>query len=189
MKIFGVSTLNEVFAKLIFLILPTTLLGYFVLWNANSYFSILQNQAWSQAIYFLLGMAGSLIFYAFRFRFISSFILLLLLFYSVYKGLDATAIGEFDSFFLSVQFLIFATLFVSGWLIGAAFARFRYTHYCLAALALLASVLLIAKQKTDSFEHLMWVFLPASALYLLYHLCSLNRFTTIKTNHSGFGGL
>lgn len=185
MKIIGISPLNELIAKLIFLVLPTACVAYFVLWNANEYYTILQHQAWQQSLYFLLGMAGAHIFYAFRFRFISSFLLLLLLFYSLYKGLDATAIGEFDSFFLSVQFLIFSTLFLSGWLVGAAFSRFRYAHYLLSALALLASVLLIAKQQSEQFEQLMRAFLP-SVLYTVYLIFAAEQIFNYKDKSQRF---
>src|SRR4051812_45539148 len=45
MNIQRASPVNELLAKLIFLILPTAAVCYFLLVNANQYFTILQNQA------------------------------------------------------------------------------------------------------------------------------------------------
>jgi hypothetical protein len=167
MKIQRASSVNETVAKVIFLILPTACVGYFLLWNANRYFTILENNAMEQVVYLLSGMVISCVFYAFRFRFITTSLILFATFLFIYKGLDSTAIGEFDSFFLSVRFLIFAVLFSSGWLTGAAFSRWRYMHYLMSGIVLIASILLIAKQKTDTVAHLFQAFLPA-VLYSFY---------------------
>lgn len=185
MKVRGVSSVNETIAKFVFLILPTACVGYFLLWNANSYFSILQNQAVEQSLYWFAGMTLSLLFYAFRFRFLTTFAILLLVIIVIYKGLDATAVGEFDTFFLSVRFLVFSTLFSTGWLIGAAFARWRYAHYFIAAGMLIASVLLIAKQKTESTEQLFAAFLPAMA-YAFYIIFAAEQIYNYKDKSQRF---
>ena len=185
MKIQGVSTVNETLAKLIFLVLPTFCVAYFLLVNANNYFSILQNEALSQSLYCLAGMSLAVLFYAFRFRILVTSALLLIALYTIYKGLDATAIGEFDTFFLSVRFLIFSTLFAASWLLGAAFSRWRYTHYAIAALFLLASIVLIAKQKTDSVPHLLQAFLPA-VLYSFYIIYAAEQIYNYKDKSQKF---
>jgi len=185
MKIKGVSTVNETLAKIIFLVLPTICVLYFLLVNANNYFSILRNEALSQSVYCLLGMSLAVLFYAFRFRVLVTFAALLAVFYTMYKGLDASAIGEFDTFFLSVRFLIFSTLFSASWLLGAAFARWRYAHYLIAATCLLASILLIAKQKTDSVSHLLQAFLPA-VLYSFYIIFAAEQIYHYKDKSQKF---
>jgi protein-glutamine gamma-glutamyltransferase len=185
MKIQRASSVNETLAKLIFLIVPTAMVGYFLLLNANNYFSILQNQAFEQALYLFAGLAISVVFYAFRFRFITTFALLSFAFIVIYKGLDATAIGEFDTFFLSVRFLIFSSLFSTGWLLGAAFARWRYAHYIIASSILITSVLLIAKQKTDSFNQLLLAFLPA-LLYSFYIIFAAEQIYNYKDKSQRF---
>jgi protein-glutamine gamma-glutamyltransferase len=115
----------------------------------------------------------------------SHYAALLTVFYTMYKGLDATAIGEFDTFFLSVRFLIFGTLFSASWLLGAAFARWRYAHYLIAATCLLASILLIAKQKTDSVTHLLQAFLPA-VLYSFYIIFAAEQIYHYKDKSQKF---
>jgi protein-glutamine gamma-glutamyltransferase len=185
MNIQRATSVNELLAKLIFLIVPTVGVGYFLLWNANTYYSILQNQALQQSTYFLLGMVGALVFYAFRFRFISSFLVLLLGFYFVYKGLDKYAIGEFDSFFITVRFLIFGILFIIGWVLAAALARMRYAHFIIAAVMLCASILLIAKQKTDTLPHLFQAFLPA-VFYCFYIIFAAEQIYNYKDKSQRF---
>lgn len=185
MKIQRASSVNETIAKLLFLIIPTAFVGYFLLWNANNYFSILQNAAIEQSLYVLAGMSVALIFYSFRFRFVSTFAILLGVFFLIYKGLDATAIGEFDTFFLSVRFLIFSTLFSLAWLVGAAFARWRYAHYLIAASMLVASILLIAKQNTDSVNQLLQAFLPA-VLYSFYIIFAAEQIYNYKDKSQKF---
>lgn len=167
MKIQRATSVNELLARLVFLIVPTAAVGYFLLWNANNYFAILQNQALEQACYLLAGMAGAAIFYTFRFRFLITFAALITGLFLVYKGLDQYAIGEFDSFFITVRFLIFSWLFTAGWLSGAGFVRWRYWHFFIAAAILCASILLIAKEKTDTVVHLLQAFLPA-VIYCFY---------------------
>ena len=167
MNIQRATPVNELLAKLIFLILPTALVSYFLLWNANQYFSILRDQALQQTIYFAAGMAGGALIYAFRFRFLPTFILLVLGLYTVYKGLDQYATGEFDAFFISVQFLVFAILFATGWLIGWGFIRLRYWAVIVSASMLTACILLIAKANTDSVYNLLRAFAPA-LIYSVY---------------------
>lgn len=185
MKIQGIPAAQETLARLLFLVMPTALVGYFLLWNANNYFSILQNQAPVQAVYWLSGMALSCIFYTFRFRFLTTFAILVLAFFGIYKGLDSTAIGEFDTFFLSVRFLIFSLLFSAGWITGAAFARWRYAHYFIAGGFLIACVMLVAKQKTDTVQHLLQAFLP-SVLYSFYIIFAAEQIYNYKDKSGKF---
>ena len=41
MNIQRATPVNELLAKLVFLIFPTVLVAYFLLWNANQYFGII----------------------------------------------------------------------------------------------------------------------------------------------------
>ena len=68
---------------------------------------------------------------------------------------------------------------------GAAFSRWRYTHYAIAALFLLASILLIAKQKTDSVPHLLQAFLPA-VLYSFYIIYAAEQIYNYKDKSQKF---
>jgi len=137
---------SETLAKIIFLILPTLLLCYFLLWNANQYYSVLRNQGLQQTVYVGAGMVAAVIFYHFRFRFLPSFILLAAALLIIYKGIDRLSVGEFDTFFRSVQFLVFSITFLAGWLVGWGFARLRYFPVFLSAVFLVGCIVLLSKQ-------------------------------------------
>lgn len=185
MNIQRATPVNEILAKLLFLIIPTALVGYFLVWNANNYFSILQNRAWEQSAYFLAGMVVSTLFYAFRFRFITTFAILAAGLYLVYKSLDSYAVGEFDTFFISVRFSIFAILFSFGWIVGAGFLRLRYWHIPIAGAFLCTAILLIAKQKTDTVEQLLRSFVPA-VFYSIYIIFAAEQIYNYKDKSQQF---
>jgi len=185
MNIQRATPVNELLAKLIFLILPTALVGYFLLWNANQYYSILHAQAFQQTLYLAAGMGIAAIFYSFRIRFLPTFALLLLVLYSIYEGLDRLAVSEFDSFFISVQFLVFAILFATGWLVGWGFVRLRYWAVLLSAVLLCSCILLIAKANTESVTGLLEAFAPA-LLYSVYIVFTSEQIYSYKDKSKKF---
>lgn len=185
MSIQRATPVNEFLAKLIFLILPTAFVSYFLLWNANEYFSILRDSAYQQTLYVAGGMAISALFYTFRFRFLPTFLLLIGGLYLIYKGLDTMAVGEFDAFFISVQFLVFAILFTAGWLIGYGFIRLRYWSVFIAAVALCVCILLIAKAQLESVNQLLMYFTPA-VLYSVYLLYASEQIYSYKDKSQKF---
>ncbi len=174
MRIQKATLLNELLAKVIFLLLPTLLICYFVLWNANHYYSILNNQSVRQTLYVAMGMGGAALLYALRFRFIPSFLALALLLYVTYKGIDASSFGEFDTFFLSIQFRVFSITFLAGWVIGWGFTRLRFFSIFISAVFLGCCMLLIAKRNelffsadSHALEDFLRVFAPV-VLYAVY---------------------
>jgi transglutaminase-like putative cysteine protease len=167
MRIQRATPVNEFLARLIFLILPTAAVGYFLLDNVNQYYAILQNQAWQQTLYLAAGMGIAALLYSFRFRFVPTFLILLLGLYMVYKGLDQYESGEFDAFFVARRFQVFAILFSVGWLVGWGFIRLRYWAVIIGACLLSACIALIAKANADSVYGLLRAFTPA-LLYTVY---------------------
>lgn len=193
MNIQRAAPVNELLAKLIFLILPTAIVSYFLIQNVHQYFSILPaahftllaDQALQQTLYLAGGMAAGALFYAFRFRFVPTFVLLALALYTVYKGLDRLAIGEFDAFFISIQFLVFAILFTVGWLTGWGFIRLRYWSIFIAATLLSVCILLIAKSNADTVYNLMRAFAPA-LLYAVYIVFTSEQIYSYKDKSQKF---
>ena len=181
MRIERATSYNEWLAKLLFLLLPTSGILYFLLWNISAYFGIIgdphaglfsflpaiNNISFELCLFISAGMLASSLFHAFRFRFLPGFVLIVGLLYSVYKGLDNLATGEFDAFFIAVQFLSFTLLFSIGWLLGYGFTRLRYFSILVSGGLLVACVLLIAKANNDSVMKLMQAFAPA-LLYSVY---------------------
>jgi transglutaminase-like putative cysteine protease len=167
MRIQRAAPANELLAKLLFLILPTVFVAYFLLYNLNEYFSFLQNSGMKWTIMFAAGMAASAIFHGFRFRALLPFIGLILLLRLGYAGIDALAPGEFDQPVLEANYKIFSVLFVLGWIVGWGFVRLRYWAIGMSAALLLACIYIIAKYKADTVAHLTWAFAPA-LLYSVY---------------------
>ncbi len=185
MNIQRATPVNELLAKLIFLVLPTALVSYILLQYANSYYAIPNANVLQQVIYLVAGMGISAVFHAFRFRFLPAYLLLTFGFYVVYQGLDKLAIGEFDAFFISVQFLVFAILFNVGWLTGWGFSRLRYWSVFMAAVMLLSCVLLVAKQQMDNVYTLLKSFTPI-VLYAVYILYASEQIYSYKDKSQKF---
>lgn len=199
MNIQRATPVNELLAKLIFLILPTTLVAYFLLWNANEYYGIIgdpssglfsflppvANMTLQLTLFVTAGMVASAIFYSFRFRFLPTFILLAAGLYAIYKTIDSFATGEFDAFFISVQFLVFTILFVTGWLFGWGFVRFRYWSVLMSVTLLTACILIIAKQNSETVSGLLWAFTPA-LLYAVYIIFTAEQIYSYKDKSQKF---
>ncbi len=185
MKIQRAAPVNELFAKLIFLVLPTAAAGYFLLVNVNEHFSILQNQAFQQTLYLVAGMGLATLFYSFRFRFLPPFLILLFALFSVYKGIDKYAVGEFDAFFIARRFQVFAYLFSLGWLVGWGFTRLRYWAVFIAASLLTGCILLIAKANNDSVYGFLKAFTPA-LLYAVYIVFTAEQIYNYKDKSQKF---
>jgi hypothetical protein len=153
MRIQRATPVNDLLARVIFLLVPTLLVCYFLLWNANQYYTILDNQVWQQTLYVAAGMGGAALLYGFRFRFLPTFAILAFVMYAVYKGIDATAVGEFDTFFVSIQFQVFSITFLTGWILGWGFIRIRFFSIAIAALFLGCCILLISKRSEMIFSN------------------------------------
>jgi protein-glutamine gamma-glutamyltransferase len=181
MSIQRATPVNEFLAKLVFLMLPTSVVAWFLLNDLNQYFSILENDALRQALFFAAGMGLSALFHSFRFRFLPAFAVLVLALYSVYKGLDNYAVGEFDSFFIARRFQVFAILGGAGWVTGWGFARLRYWSVGVAVSLLCACIAVIAKSRASSVSMLVMSFAPA-VLYAIYLLFATEQIYNYKDN-------
>src|SRR5690554_676999 len=118
------NVINQALIKIVFLIIPTLLLSYFLLLYANNYYSILNNQTSKHVVYLGLGMILGTIFFSTRLRFVPILLILISILFLIYKGIDQWSFGEFDAFFNSIKFSLFAFLFSSGFIIGYGFSRF-----------------------------------------------------------------
>lgn len=185
MSIQRATPVNEWLAKTIFLLLPTVLVGYFILQNTNDYFAITRSNAMQQTLYFAAGTLIAALLYAFRFRFLPVFALLAFVLFTISKGLDNYSSGEFDSFFISVQFQVFSALFITGWVMGWGFIRLRYWAVLVASALLCMCILLIAKQKTDSVLTLLKAFSPA-LLYSIYIIFTTEQIYNYKDKGQKF---
>ncbi len=170
MQIAKVHSWKKVIAQIVLLAVPTAWLIFHILKIANDFYHILDNQAMEQTEYFSVGMALSIIFYSFRFRFITTTAVLFLLFYLIYKATGAVSLGEFDAFFASVHFLIFSILVAVGWLAGYGFSRSRYFSI-FWPITLLGFGIAVASHMSNVpllFIVVYFTFLLAYTFYLIY---------------------
>ena len=170
MRIEKLHSNKKIAAQLLLLILPACVLGAYMLWHINQYYSVLNNQWIKHSIYLATGLLTGSIFYNFRFRFISTFIPLLLLLVIISRIIRMTFTGEFTAFYASTVFFIFSFLFIAGWLIGWGFARLRYFPIILSAILLAIQIVVVSKTTDITAQKLIIAFTPvlAFALYIIY---------------------
>jgi protein-glutamine gamma-glutamyltransferase len=170
MSIGKVHSSKKVIAQLLLLAVPTAILLFYLLWDVNRFYDILENNWIKQGIYFSSGIFLSTIFYAFRFRFITTAAIVFLFCYSCYKLSASITFGEFDSFYFSVQFLIFSMLFCTGWLAGFGFSRSRYFTVIWSVLLLVIQIVVVSKTTDITVNALINAFVPilAYAFYIIY---------------------
>jgi len=170
MKIGRFHSFRKTIAQLVLLVLPTIVLTGFLIWRLNAFYSIL-NDAWlKQTVFFAFGLFISIVFYSFRFRFLTTTVLLLLINFGIYKVLGSISAGEFDAFYFSVQFLIFNILFTGGWLCGFGFSRSRYFTLLLSCVFLLIQLVLLSKTNDFTAAGLINASVPllAYTFYIIY---------------------
>ena len=175
MKVVKQVSVTKFLAQCLFLLLPTLGVVMYLLWNSTHYLTMLSELWMSQAWYFASGMFIAFFLYQFRFRFLPTFSIVLLLLFSGYKLIDNYSFSEFDGFFISVQFQLFAILFTVGWLIGWAFERVSYSAIIISGLFLLIGIFLISKTPELTPYKLLMYFSPLAlyAVYLIYTQTSL----------------
>ena len=156
--------------RLVFLCLPTIAFMLLMLQSADAYYAVLQTQHIRYTIYFALGILSSCALFSGRMRFIPITLILLLLLYIIHLVLDNFAIGEFDSFFLSVRFKLFYVVFILGWICGWGFARLRYFPIILSFLLILVNLTFVSKVVDVNFEKILLSFAPILlfSFYIIY---------------------
>src|SRR3954469_8664101 len=160
MQIGRIHSWKKVVAQLLLLAVPTVVLVLYLLHNANQYFALLQNNYLEQSVYFATGIVLSIVFYGYRFRFITTALLLFGAYFIAYKFLGRLTVGEFDAFFVSVKFLIFALLFSAGWLAGYGFSRSRYFTILWSVFLLVMQIVVVSKTADITARTLVAAFAP-----------------------------
>lgn len=170
MKIQKLHSNKKIAAQLLLLILPACVVGAYMLWHINQYYSVLNNQWIKHTVFLSAGLITGCIFYNYRFRFITTFIPLILLLVIIGKIISTTITGEFSAFYASTNFFIFSFLFIIGWLIGWGFARPRYFPVILSAVLLAIQIIVVSKTTDITAQKLIIAFAPVLvfALYIIY---------------------
>ncbi len=170
MQIGRIHSLKKVTAQLLLLALPTVTLVFYLLFHVNGYYSILQNNWLQQGLYFGVGIAAATVFYGYRFRFLTTAVLLFFIYFLAYKIMGHISVGEFDAFFFSVKFLVFSYLFSAGWIAGYGFSRSRYFTIFWSVFLLAMQIIVVSKTDDISANALVAAFAPVLlyAFYIIY---------------------
>ena len=185
MQIGRIYSWKKVTAQLLLLALPTVALVLYLLLNVNKYYSLLQNNWKEQGLYFAAGIVASIIFYGYRFRFITTALLLFATYFIAYKFLGKFSIGEFDAFFISVKFLIFSLLFSIGWLAGYGFSRSRYFTIFWSLFLLVMQILVVSKTEEITANSLITAFAPV-LVYAFYIIYTAELIRNMNDDETGF---
>ena len=170
MKIQKLHSDKKIGAQLLLLILPACVVGAYMLWHINQYYSVLNNQWIKHTLFLSAGLITGSVFYNYRFRFITTLIPLVLLLLLIGKMIRMTFTGEFSAFYASANFFIFSFLFIVGWLIGWGFARLRYFPVILSAVLLAIQIIVVSKTTDITAQKLIIAFAPVLvfAFYIIY---------------------
>ncbi len=173
-------------AQLLLLVLPTAVLSFYVLWDVNRFYAILQNDWVLQGCYFTAGLALSTIFYAYRFRFVSTLAVLALFYILAYSIIENVVVGEFDTFLISIKFLIFSILFSIGWLAGYGFSRARWFTVLWSAFLLIIQLVVVSRTADIKANALIAAFAPVLA-YAVYVIYTAELLRNMNEDETGFG--
>ena len=185
MQIGRIHSWKKVTAQLLLLAVPTVVLVLYLLYNANQYFALLQNNWSEQGLYFATGLVAAIVFYGYRFRFITTALLLFSAYFIAYNLLGRLSVGEFDAFFVSVKFLIFALLFSAGWLAGYGFSRSRYFTIFWSVFLLVMQILVVSKTADITANALISAFAPV-LVYSFYILYTAELIRNMNDDEPGF---
>ena len=186
MNIGRIHSYKKVVAQLLLLVLPTAVLAFYVLWDVNRFYAILQNDWVLQGCYFTTGLALSTIFYAYRFRFVSTLLVLALFYIIAYSIIQNVVVGEFDTFLISIKFLIFSILFSVGWLVGYGFSRARWFTVMWSAFLLIVQLVVVSKTADIKASSLIAAFAPVLG-YAVYVIYTAELIRNMNEDETGFG--
>jgi protein-glutamine gamma-glutamyltransferase len=186
MAIASVHSTRKLVAQILLLGFPTIALAFYFLYNANSYYDVLQNKWQLQGILFSIGCIASLTFYSYRFRFITTITFLFLLMGLVYWTLNRIVVGEFETPLLAINFKILASLFFLGWLAGWGFARSRYFTVFWSVILLAVEILIASKISNISAMAIIISFAPI-LIYAFYIIYTAELIRNMNEDEKGFG--
>ena len=174
--------------QLLLLVVPTMAFICMLLWRLNSYYTILQNEWLVQGLYFSAGCIASVMVFHYRFRFVTTSLLVFLCNYMVYGLLQHISFGEFDSFYVSVKFYVFLILFTAGWLAGYGFSRSKYFTVIWSGLLLVIEIILISKTSDITVNALLGGIVPVLA-YTFYIIYTTELIRNLNDDETRFGSL
>lgn len=163
-------SLSKLLVYLLFLVLPTIAVLYLGIDNVTGTLSFLKRDVKNEIILIAIGTALAFSIHYFRVRAWITFIPLLILVYSGSKLIEQYYPGEFDSYYITIQFQHYAGIFVFAWFMGYCLARFRYFPHVLAAASLIVGIIVLSSLKEINIQQLIQqsAFVLVYAFYMIY---------------------
>lgn len=185
MQIERIHSWKKTGVQCLLLALPTILFAFLVLYRLNNAYIILRSQWIYQGVYFASGIFLSVIFYSWRFRFVSTAAVLALFFFIGYRILRKVSAGEFDVFFFSVQYIVFVVIFSVGWLVGFGFSRLFPLTVAWVLLLLSIEIILTSKADTVTANTIVFSYAPV-LLYGFYIVYTAELVRSLNEHQSSF---
>ncbi len=181
-------SVKKVIAQLLLLIVPTAAIAFYLLKDANEYYNILQNKWLWQGLAFSAGAVAAVIFFGYKFRFITTTAVLLILLTVIYKILNRIVVGEFETIFLSLNYKIFASLFFIGWITGFGLSRSKYFTIFLSVFLLALQIVLVSKIAEVKADAIIAAFAPVIvfSFYIIYTAELIRNMNDDEVNFSWF---
>jgi hypothetical protein len=186
MAIASIHSTRKLIAQILLLGFPTIALAFYFLFTANSYYDVLQNKWQLQGLLFGIGCIAGLTFYSYRFRFITTILILLLLLGGIYSVMNRVVVGEFDTPLLAINFRILSSLFFLGWVAGWGFSRSRYFTIAWSVLLLASQILVVSKMDNISAKAIIIAFLPI-LVYAFFIIYTAELIRNMNEDEKGFG--
>ena len=173
-------TILQLGIRLLFVVVPTIVIGYVTLGFLNASYTALATNVLSQALFFGLGLTAAYILYFYRARFVVTFILLILLYWLIEWIINHMP-GEFEMFFTMARFKLYSTLFIAGWIFGyllavplrvfgMLIAHNRHAYIIISTLLALVTITSVSDTGEDITTEYVAIHLLPVFLYAMYML-------------------
>ena len=176
------NTLIKILLHLIFLCIPTVVAVAFELNALNEYYTVLDNKWFVQTCFFLAGISIACVLFNFRLRFIPITAILVVILIITQTIISNIELFEFYTFFYLVRFQVFSMIFVTGWICGWGFSRFKNFAVLFAAIIVVTAIFITVSQSEFSFIGILKTFLPIIlfAVYIVYMSAAVRNITVFS---------
>ncbi len=160
------SRVRQLLIHWFLVLVPTIGVGAFTLKQVNFSYTALHMGIFSQAVYFALGLIIAYSLYFLRARILVSLAVLAVIYWMAQRILVKLP-GEFDMFYATARFELYATLFLIGWFFGLLLARTRWGYILLFAILLTVSLVVASNTIDVSLRYVLVHVVPA-VIYGVY---------------------
>lgn len=163
-----IITLTEWLLRMIFVALPAFIMSAYVLSNVNLAYTGFESGTTGQLLALGCGVlvSSSVAWKGGRF---TTFTLVLMLLLWITSAVFESFGGEFDQFYITARFTLYASMFVIGWITGFLISRTRWYVVLYCSLLIVAFVIFFARKENLDAGDLSIYLLPVF-LYTIYML-------------------